>query len=105
MDPCARITVLYARFERALGSAVAEHDPVAQQVLKRRALEGQHPGRPEEIVEWLGAAARGRDPDPMPFERAAEEGPARACSKGRLCPGRIEELAVGGSFVEDTEPR
>jgi hypothetical protein len=43
----------------------------------------------------------------MPFERAAEEGPANGVleGKGRLYPGMIEELAVGGPFVEVAEPR
>jgi hypothetical protein len=38
-----------------------------QRILKRRALEGQHPRTPEEIVAWLEAAARGWNRDPTPF--------------------------------------
>src|SRR3954469_5735066 len=39
-----------------------------QRVLKRRALDGQHPTAPEEIIAWLEAAARHWNTDPMPFE-------------------------------------
>ena len=38
-----------------------------QRILKRRALEGQHPTTPEEIIAWLEAAARGWNRDPTPF--------------------------------------
>ena len=30
-----------------------------QRILKRRGLEGHHPQTPEQITEWLEAAARG----------------------------------------------
>jgi hypothetical protein len=65
---------------------VAEHDPVVQRIPKRRALEEQHPERTEEIVEWLGAAARGRDPDPMPFERGGRRGPGKSVLEGKAMP-------------------
>jgi hypothetical protein len=38
-----------------------------QRILKRRALDGQHPTTPEEIIEWLEAAARGWNREPTPF--------------------------------------
>ncbi len=38
-----------------------------QRVLKRRALDGQHPTTPEEIIAWLEAAARGWNREPTPF--------------------------------------
>jgi hypothetical protein len=38
-----------------------------QRVLKRRALEGQHPQSPAEIITWLEAAARGWNRAPTPF--------------------------------------
>lgn len=38
-----------------------------QRILKRRALEGQHPQSPEEIIAWLEAAARGWNRAPTPF--------------------------------------
>jgi hypothetical protein len=38
-----------------------------QRILKRRALAGQHPQSPEEIIAWLEAAARGWNRAPTPF--------------------------------------
>ncbi len=38
-----------------------------QRILKRRALDGQHPTSPEEIIEWLEATARGWNREPTPF--------------------------------------
>ena len=38
-----------------------------QRILKRRALDGQHPTTPEEIITWLEAAARGWNREPTPF--------------------------------------
>lgn len=42
-----------------------------QRILKRWGLEGHHPQTPEQITEWLEAAARGWNADPTPFEWAA----------------------------------
>jgi hypothetical protein len=39
-----------------------------QRVLKRRALDGQHPPKPEEIIAWIEAVARHWNDDPTPFE-------------------------------------
>lgn len=36
-------------------------------ILKRRALDGQHPQTPEEIIDWLEATARGWNREPTPF--------------------------------------
>lgn len=38
-----------------------------QRILKRRALDGQHPETPEEIIAWLEATARGWNRAPTPF--------------------------------------
>ncbi len=38
-----------------------------QRILKRRALDGQHPKTPEEIIDWLEATARGWNQEPTPF--------------------------------------
>ena len=43
-----------------------------QRILKRRALDGQHPRTPEEIIEWLEAAARGWNAAPTPFAWGGE---------------------------------
>ena len=38
-----------------------------QRILKRRALDGQHPETPEQIMDWLEATARGWNAAPTPF--------------------------------------
>jgi transposase len=38
-----------------------------QRILTRRALDGQHPQTPEEIIDWLEATARGWNREPTPF--------------------------------------
>lgn len=38
-----------------------------QRVLKRRALDGQYPQTPQQIIDWLEAAARGWNRAPTPF--------------------------------------
>jgi hypothetical protein len=38
-----------------------------QRILKHRALDGQHPTTPEEIIAWLEATARGWNREPTPF--------------------------------------
>ena len=39
-----------------------------QRILKRRALEGQHPTDPAQIISWLEAAARHWNANPTPFK-------------------------------------
>jgi hypothetical protein len=39
-----------------------------QGIIARRALDGQHPQSPEEIIAWMEATARGWNRDPTPFE-------------------------------------
>jgi hypothetical protein len=39
-----------------------------QRILTRRALCGQHPKTPQEIIQWLEATARAWNQDPTPFE-------------------------------------
>lgn len=38
-----------------------------QRILKRRALDGQYPETPQQIIDWLEAAARGWNRAPTPF--------------------------------------
>ena len=49
-----------------------------QRILKRRALDGQHPSRPGQIIAWFEAVARHWDAAPTPFvwggKRAARGG-------------------------------
>ncbi len=52
-----------------------------QGIIQRRALSGQHPANPQQIIEWLEAAARGWNKNPTPFvwggKRAARRDRAR----------------------------
>ena len=68
-----------------------------QRVLKRRALDGQHPSTPGEVAGWFEAAARHWNADPTPFawggKRAARRARARARRHG-----------VGGSGAETRRP-
>ena len=61
-----------------------------QRILKRRALDGQHPTTPAEIIHWLEAAARGWNRAPTPFEWGGKRAARRARSRQR-------RHALGGS--------
>jgi hypothetical protein len=61
-----------------------------QRILKRRALDGQHPTTPTEIIHWLEAAARGWNRDPTPFEWGGKRAARRVRSRQR-------RHALGGS--------
>jgi len=38
-----------------------------QRILKRRALDGEHPTTPQQIIDWLEETAEGWNADPTPF--------------------------------------
>ena len=61
-----------------------------QRILKRRALDGQQPQTPEEIVTWLEAAARGWNRAPAPFVWGGKR-------RARRERARQRHHAVGGS--------
>jgi DDE superfamily endonuclease len=50
-----------------LGGSYLNIAESVQRILKRRALDGQHPKTPKEIIDWLEATARGRNREPTPF--------------------------------------
>jgi hypothetical protein len=58
------IMVLYT----PLGGSWLNMTESIQRILVSRALHGHHPRYPEEIIEWLEAAARGWNRNPTPFE-------------------------------------
>jgi hypothetical protein len=80
------IMVLYT----PLGGSWLNMTESIQRILVSRALHGQHPRYPEEIIEWLEAAARGWNRDPTPFEW----GGRRALRRTRA---RKRRHSVGGS--------
>ena len=61
-----------------------------QRILKRRALDGQHPKTPEESIAWLEAAACGWNREPTPFTWGGKR-------KARRERARQRRHAVGGS--------
>ncbi len=73
-----------------LGGSWLNMSESIQRILVRRALEGEHPRKPEQIIEWLEAAARGWNRNPTPFEW----GGRRALRRIRA---RKRRHAVGGS--------
>jgi hypothetical protein len=54
-----------------------------QRILKRRALSGQHPETPSEIIDWLEATARGWNRQPTPFIWGGKRAARRARSRER----------------------
>lgn len=69
-----------------------------QRIIKRRALDGQHPTTPDQIIDWLEATARAWNAKPTPFvwggKRQARRQRARARRWHRL----------GGSGACTTRP-
>lgn len=61
-----------------------------QRIIERRALEGQHPESPAEIIDWLEAATRGWNRQPIPFVWGGK----RAARRFR---NRQRRYALGGS--------
>jgi hypothetical protein len=70
-----------------------------QRIIKRRALDGQHPTQPEEIIEWVEATARGWNANPIPFEWGGKRQERRQRARARR---RLHRL--GGSGACTTHP-
>jgi len=68
-----------------------------QRILKRRALEEQHPTQPGQIIEWLEATAQGWNAHPTPFEWGGK----RAARRKRAWERRH---ALGGSGAYTRHP-
>jgi hypothetical protein len=62
-----------------------------QRILVRRALAGESPASPDDIIDWLEATARGWNADPTPFEWAGKRRLRRQRSRQR------HHHALGGS--------
>lgn len=76
-----------------------------QRIVKRRALEGQHPQTPEEIIEWLEATVRGWNREPTPFEWGGKRAARRARSRERRrLRGQGLGPALGGSGACARQP-
>jgi DDE superfamily endonuclease len=68
-----------------------------QRILKRRGLDGQHPQTPDEIINWLEAAARGWNAAPTSFEWGGKRALRRQRSRER-------RHKVGGSYAFTHRP-
>ena len=70
-----------------------------QGIIEQRALNGQHPTNPDQIIEWLEAATRGWNKNPTPFvwggKRAARRDRARK---------RQQALARSGACIRRIRP-
>jgi transposase len=64
-----------------------------QRILERRALDGQHPTRPEQIITWLETAAQSWNREPTPFVWGGKRAARRARQRQR----RQALQALGGS--------
>ena len=62
-------------------------------ILKRRALDGQHPQTPEQIIAWLEATARAWNADPTPFVWGGKRAARRIRARQR-------RHALGGSGAQ-----
>jgi hypothetical protein len=87
------VMVLYT----PLGGSWLNMSESIQRILVSRALAGEHPGKPEQIIEWLEAAARGWNRDPTPFEWGG-------CRALRRVRARKRRHAVGGSGAYTRRP-
>ena len=71
-----------------------------QAIIERRALNGQHPATPEQIIEWLEAAARGWDKNPTPFVWGGKRATRRDRARQRR-----QALAGSGAYIRRIRPR
>lgn len=68
-----------------------------QRILKRRALDGQQPASPEEVIRWLEAQARGWNRAPTPFVWGGKRHKRRLRARAR-------RYALGGSGAQTDQP-
>ena len=89
-----------------LGASWLNMTDSMQRILKQRALDGQYPEKPEQIIEWLEAAARGWNRDPTPFEWGGRRaGTSRARSPKTVLLGRIRSVCAEVHSQPDPESR
>ena len=69
-----------------------------QRILVRRALAGETPDSPDDIIDWLEATARGWNADPTPFEWAGKRRLRRQRSRQR------HHHTLGGSGATTRRP-
>jgi hypothetical protein len=80
-----------------LGGSWLNMTESVQRILKRRALDGQYPTTPQDIMAWLEATARGWNADPTPFIWAGKRQQRRQRAYARRHP-------LGGSASVTKRP-
>jgi hypothetical protein len=78
------------------GSYLIMAEPI-QRILKRRALDGQHPRTPAEIITWLEATTDGWNREPTPFAWSGKR-------QARRQRARERRHAIGGSGAYTQRP-
>jgi hypothetical protein len=83
-----------------LGGSWLNMTESVQGIIQQRALNGQHPANPQQIIDWLEAAVRGWNKNPTPFvwggKRAVRRNRARK---------RRQALARSGACIRRIRPR
>jgi transposase len=72
-----------------------------QRILKRRALDGQHPSTPQQIIDWLEATARAWNRNPTPFIWGGKRAARRSAFRER----RRHRLGGSGAFTRSPIPK
>lgn len=80
-----------------LGGSYLNMAESIQRIVKRRALDGQHPQTPEEIIAWLEAVARGWNRESTPFLWSGKR-------QARRQRARERRHAIGGSGAYTRRP-
>jgi hypothetical protein len=80
-----------------LGGSWLNMSESIQRILQRRALAGQSPETPAEIIEWFEATARGWNRNPTPFVWGGKRAARRERSRAR-------RHALGGSGAYTKRP-
>lgn len=90
-------TPLGLDYRQALAASWLNMTESIQRILKRRALDGQYPTTPQDIMTWLEATARGWNADPTPFVWAGKR-------KQRRHRAYLRRHPVGGSSAITRRP-
>ena len=78
-----------------------------QRILVRRALAGETPTSPDDIIDWLEATARGWNADPTPFDLGRQALPPTPAQPPTSppCPRRVRRLRSSSRPSSTYRPR
>jgi len=80
-----------------LGGSWLNMSESIQRIIVRRALDGEHPSTPQQIIDWLEETAQGWNADPTPFVWGGKR-------KRRRDRARDRRHALGGSGAYSCRP-